>query len=453
MTSDRAGRTSVGTSDGAYAFSGEFWTKFHRAYWERRGVVLRKAFRCPLATSAEAFGWIVKFCERYRSGDRSTPIQFYCDQTKVLADVGKWLPRLEDASAAQFAERLRAEHPGRRFGLVIDDFHMDEELWFRLRAFLKGLYRVTGVAGETNATAFLGNYSKTPFGVHKGRSTNFMFVVQGRKRIRAWPDKFFRGKQKPTNSLDYEKLLKDAIMLEGQAGDVLYWPSNYWHIGEDAGGLSMAISLQIFPEFRFGAHVINQAAAIVDRHLCQEALAELLPVFLERACQTTDSIPKLTRMATRALRASVQDPQYQENLLAFWLKHATGFGFYNVPPPLPNRDLALDEVICGDQAYPILWIPLRNYEMMCAANGHAFEIPAHRKLQRLIAHLNTGIPAPVRHLIREYAGQVERAGVRLDATPHDVLKLLQKFVSLRAVSVARARLTGKMVMPFTNCTE
>ncbi len=101
----------------------------------------------------------------------------------------------------------------------------DEQFWLRVREFLSGIYQFIGMPVEaTEASVFLGNYEKTPFGLHKDTCSMFMFVVAGRKRIRAWPDEYFRGKENVANTLDYEQFLNDAVTLEGGPGDVIYWP-------------------------------------------------------------------------------------------------------------------------------------------------------------------------------------------------------------------------------------
>ena len=39
---------------------------------------------------------------------------------------------------------------------------------------------------------------------------------------------------------------RDKAVLEGGPGDVLYWPSHYWHIGEGAGSVSSMVTLAFF---------------------------------------------------------------------------------------------------------------------------------------------------------------------------------------------------------------
>ena len=144
---------------------------------------------------------------------------------------------------------------GRAFGFVVDDYHVHDDLvWRRVRQFLRGLHGITGLPGEeAKMTLFLGNYARTPFGLHRGRSANFMFVVDGLKRIRAWPDAFSRGKPDMTNRLDYERYNDASVVLDARPGEVIFWPASYWHIGRTPAARSIAISLALFMEPQPGA--------------------------------------------------------------------------------------------------------------------------------------------------------------------------------------------------------
>jgi hypothetical protein len=49
-----------------------------------------------------------------------------------------------------------------------------------------------------------------------------MFVIEGRKRILAWPDAYIRRQQvDPTHTTEYARFRGAAIVLEGDPGDVL----------------------------------------------------------------------------------------------------------------------------------------------------------------------------------------------------------------------------------------
>jgi hypothetical protein len=380
-----------------------FWTKFRRRYWERRGLVLQR----PLAKPDEAFRWLVEAGERFRAGDRSVAPEFFVEHTQVLADVARYVPRTRDRSMAGYADRVTRRLDGRRFGLVIDDFQAQApELWLRLRDFLRPLYAVTGLPGShVKATLFLGNYRSTPFGLHRGRSGNFMFVVHGRKHIRAWPDRFFRGKEDLTNRLDYGRYNRSSILMSANPGDVIYWPSDYWHIGEDAGGLSVAISVALFME--------PDLAADLARHV-------------ETALETRLNGQRRHVAALRELRAVGRSRELEQSLGAAHLNHLTGYGFARVPAPLPTCRLKATTVVRGSSADPIRLLSSADAELVCSANGHAFAVTARGRIPDLLDRLNSGEPARVGDLIADYSGRpVSRASIRA---------VLEKLHSLRALS-------------------
>jgi len=52
--------------------------------------------------------------------------------------------------------------------------------------------------------------------------------------------------KKITGRLRYRQFLDGATTLEGTAGDLIYWPSSYWHIGEPVGGFSITLNVGMF---------------------------------------------------------------------------------------------------------------------------------------------------------------------------------------------------------------
>lgn len=387
-----------------------FWTRFRRRYWERRGLVLRQPLAEPLAKPDEAFRWLVDAGERFRAGDRRVAPEFFVEHAQVLADVARYVPQTRDRSMAGYAARVTRLLDGRRFGLVIDDFQAQApELWLRLREFLRSLYSVTGLPGShVKATLFLGNYRSTPFGLHRGRSGNFMFVVHGRKHIRAWPDRFFCGKEDLTNRLDYSRYNRSSILMSANPGDVIYWPSDYWHIGEDAGGLSVAISVALFMEPDLAADLARHVETALETRLNGHRRKVAAPEML------------------RKLRAVGRSRELEQSLGAAHLNHLTGYGFARVPAPLPARRLTAAMVVRGSSTDPIRLRPTADGELVCSANGHAFAVTARGRIPALLERLNSGEPSRVGDLIADYSGRAaSRASIRA---------VLEKLHSLRALS-------------------
>lgn len=422
--------------EGPFALSPAFWTRFHREHWERSGVVLRAPFEQPLAEPGDVFRRLVEASDHYRAGDRSLDPEFFIEHAQLRADVAVHLPSPRDASVEAWSARLTRMIDGRRFGLIVDNFEAcDDPLWWRLRQFLRGLYALTGVPGNhVKTTLFLGNYGRTPFGVHRGRSGNFMFVISGRKRIRAWPDEFFRGKEDMTNRLDYDRFLGTSITLDAEPGDIIYWPSSYWHIGEDLGGWSVAISVALFMDLSPGADLVRHVAPMVADRLARtrhEVSSALPPGGPEGGARV---VPELVRAAVDALRGVSRSPALAETLAASWLDHLTGYGFMRVPAPRAPRHLADDERVRGDPENPILWLPVGGRDLICSANGHSFGIPADPRVLALFERLNGGTVCRVGDLVGEGTGMVEAGGREFVASAHDIRALLERLWSLRALT-------------------
>ena len=126
-------------------------------------------------------------------------------------------------------------HAGDRYSLVIHGMHgFDRRMWTRQRTFHAGLWDRVGLP-STGAitTLFHGTYESSPVGVHKDRFATFMYVLSGRKRMRLWPRRPWS--HDATTVTDYREHLAESIVIDAAAGDLAYWPSSYYHVGENLG--------------------------------------------------------------------------------------------------------------------------------------------------------------------------------------------------------------------------
>jgi hypothetical protein len=420
------------TSSG-YALPSSFWSMFRETHWESVGAVLQQPFAAPITTPDESFACLVAASDRYRAGDHSVKLEFCIEHAQVLAEVGRLLPEGADRTAAGYAARVTPLIGGRRFGLVVEDVQaFDASLWLRLREFLRGLFEQTGLPGDAcKATVFLGNYDRTPFGLHRGDSANFMFVVEGEKRMRTWPDAFFRDKENLTHRLDYERYNDDSIVMDAGPGDVIFWPSDYWHIGESvSGGLSSAVSVALFMTPRPAANVIAHVAPIVHAHMTGDAPTASLGAHL-------GPLERIALEATRArsaLIAAASDARLEHALRVDLLNRVTAFGFERPPQPLPHRSLADVDVVRGNPCYPVLWMRDDDEDIICSACGHAFGTSASPHVIGLLAALNTGEPRRVGDLVEEFSGVAEDGDVVFETSPASARALLERLVRLRAIA-------------------
>lgn len=330
-------------------FAPEFWSHFTREHWERQPLFIPKPFSRPLIREAEIFRAVLDACTRFCQEREDVPLAFYIEHARQVASVVDYLPVAADKNMVRYASRISRTLRGQRFALIVEDIQAyAPELWWRFREFLGGLDDAVPRAGvNRKATVFIGNYAMTPSGLHVGTSGNFKFIISGRKRMRLWSDDFFRNQRGVNHTVHIERFLPAATTLECRAGDVLYWPSDQWHVGEAVGGLAVSVSLAVFIKSRAG----KPAAGASERRI------------------------------------------------AAWLNRKTGGGFHRVPTPLPHRILADHRRVRCDPRFPILWQTGDDGAIICSANGRAFAVKADEEIPKLLARLNSGDVCQVSELI------------------------------------------------------
>jgi len=372
-----------------------------------------------LISRAELFRALLASSEAYRADPGSVSLQFFVGHSQTIADITDFLPVADDCSINGYAARLSRALDGQDFALSIQ--HVQQyapEIWLRLRGFLSSAVQFVPLPDDfTKATLFFGSYRKEPRGIHLGNSSNFKFVIHGKKRMRFWPSRFFRGREGVSHSTKYEQFLPTATTLEGRAGDIIYWPSDSWHVVECVDGLAASISLALFVHLR--------SLRIVDfwRHALD---------MIEERTPRAKTIPKLHRAVANILNKRSARTEIASKLTADSLNRATGFGFERVPPPRSQKHLHDDIVVRADPEYPILWSPSGGREIVCSVNGNAFVPTAHPQMLRVIRRLNSGGVCRVRDLIGE--------GNDDPAIGEGIRSLLEKLHALRGISeISRSR--------------
>jgi len=410
-----------------FSLPAAFWSGFHRRFWGRRGTVLSNPVGMPLVSADHVFARLVAASEHWGGADRSFVPEFFVEHAQALTDIDRFLPTKADGSVAGWSARVTRLLQGRTFGFVVDDYHVHDELvWRRVREFVRGLYDVTGLPGEeAKMTLFLGNYARTPFGLHRGRSDNFMFAVDGIKRIRAWPDEFFRGKPDMTNRLDYDRYNNASVLLEARPGDIIYWPASYWHIGEDAGGPSIAISLALFMDPQPGADL----AQTLEQEIATRSVGAH-----RRRVRVGARIESDVRRDLRTLQQIARGPSLARALAADRLNRVTGAGFVRVPLPALARAPEDGDIVRGEADFPMRWATVGD-EIVCSANGHAFALPDDPRMPGLLRRLSSTAPLRVGDLIARYSGTVTRGAVEFTASRREVRALLERLLALRAITV------------------
>jgi len=408
-----------------YSLSDSFWRAFTATVWNRKPVVFRQPFASPIATENEVYDALLnQLSQQAADPDRDAyeNLSFHIDNARLQSGLRRYLPQTSDRSLARYAARMQQNLKG-RFGLTAGNFHipLGWDAWNRFRKFLSGLYRHAGVPGSyAEAVLFLGNYENSPQGVHLDDADVFCFVVSGRKRIRLWPARTFSGHPKLTrlSRREYSPHLASSICLDGEPGDVLYWPASYWHVGESSGGVDASISLAL----HYGDNLprrLNPAFAQIVGDAVSHVTTSHTPRYRPGDSSREDAIVKIVARETtwRNLRMSLERTR---------LESKSAFGFSDTLPGISGPGLDSNRTLRVDPRLPIEYKRLGR-EMIVAVAGRSFVMPFTSQIRSLFDTLNVGEQLLIKDIFRKYCIPPKRKRVvRVDRRAlHHLLSILQ----------------------------
>ncbi|MFJ9682300.1 JmjC domain-containing protein [Streptomyces sp. NPDC101194] len=432
------------------------WRTFTERHWDRGPVLYRSVSPAPF-TEAEVFAAATAACRTGVGPATAAPPTVGLTVERVQRTApGPLLPGHADGSFDGYRKRLSAELAGRRYALVISGFHAyDFSLWARERDFYAGLWQRVGLP-LTGAitTLFHGTYEHSPVGVHKDRFATFMFGLRGRKRMRFWAH---RPWDEPVSTvLDYARHRDSSFEAEIGPGDLLYWPSDYYHVGESAG-CEPATSVNVGvprEEHRAGYELEDllidlDPAALTGRPGQDSRLAPLdAPVLSSQVGPDgllPPELPEGLRRSVDAFRQFGAPRRIGDRVTTVSLRRWTAGGFEPVPVPAGLRRLTDDTVVETDPRHLVRWAPLGDTAFagtVCAVNGHDVATAAGPSdLLRLLDPLLSGKPATVGDLLTGFGpGRAsERADTtRLPADREGMRRLLEKLESFRGLTRATA---------------
>jgi len=397
-----------------------FWRTFTRTHWGRKPTVIRAPFSQPIVTPAEVFRGVVATRKRLRELTDSVDLRI--DGTRVVLELERWLPRAGDKSLEGYQARLKRAGTGGQLALLVNDFQ--EELgcafYDRVRQFLRGLYELTGVPPRAEVDLFLGNYQRTPLGVHRDEAEVFCFVVEGKKRFRLWPREALRSSSARYGPGPYDRQLKHSFCLEGGPGDILFWPTSYWHVAESDGGLTSTLTLALYHGYSmFGALLTN-----ISQWNREIGGDERDPI---GSLPFTNPMVK-GELAAMARRAEGQPGDLTTRLMRTWMERITRYGFDRIPRARAGA-VRLQGRVRNSQTSPILrW--RMNGRLVISANGRSMTVAADPRIERLLARVSRGTVCEVADLL-EGTG---RKSPRFPATElRRTLKFLLEEKALEAV--------------------
>ncbi|MFV8251072.1 JmjC domain-containing protein [Bdellovibrio bacteriovorus] len=311
----------------------KFWQNFAKNHWEKKPLVARNVKSGLLEmTDAEIFELLVAYSDRCREMNDPEGLKFFIEGVKAdPEEVLQLLPKKSDKSLLGYHKRMNAQFAD--YCLVCDELlQVNLKKQHLLQDFTDDLFRHVGFPNRFSEIGlYLGNYRKTPFGVHVDSCGVFSFPVAGVKRFRLWPAAYGDEHPELDRTFNYEKHKKHSQLVEVGPGDMTYWPSSEWHIAESDGSFSATWSLGVWVDQPHGDMFGAALKDLVDAKLGSAGLKVTTPFkTLHDKSGEVGELPKIYQDSLKALK-SLSAAELEEALLKSWMKHISLQGFKTVP--------------------------------------------------------------------------------------------------------------------------
>lgn len=444
--------------------SGFNWGGLMEESWGRKPALFKNAFGGPIWELQIFFDMLLELREALLRGKSANVIFF--DQGNYATFGGITSPRLrspleellptpEELELKTYLNRLTSDPRYAEFGIFIESAHEFVSIWRPITEILDKIYRYIDLPRvPLNTDVWIGNYKHTPIGAHKDPLDNMMFMVEGKRRIRLWDDPLWRElvdvehDRQPFR--DYEALTGQSITFELEAGDLLYWPASYWHVGEGMGDYSVSINIDFMSpvnDYRIHPLARKTLDALLDK--AADYLGDVPPdssPSLTRARQAVSltaaqNIPAEIPKSIEAIKRVLTDENELDLVLqAQWLERCSAYGFSTAPSMLPRSKLSAEQLLAADTNFPILWASVGE-RLIVACCGQSKVCPWTGSLLNALELLGDGQPVLVRSIIdacQVSEGLSDKAAQLSDTEL--VLEVLEDLVSMRGLRIITRRL-------------
>ena len=295
--------------------------------WERTPHLFRQPFSTPLAPPDDYWQVLLGWAREVRAGRR------FAHPRWIENDL---LPAEGDGGLEAFCRRVESRYRGDWYLYQADGVQqLHPVLWHRLAEIVRPiLARAGGLPpGGMMLDLFLGKYDRTPTGIHRDEGDVLAFVTQGPKRLHFWPREAFptpwaapERTHFQTGIWSYEKHLDAAITLEAEAGDVIYWPRAFLHLGAAPDHWAGMVTLTMW----WQATAQRAIRYMVDSLWQGAATPVTYPLDVGRLGAGARALPPALEAAAAAAHARF-DAGWAGALAEAWARLVTAYGFM-IPP-------------------------------------------------------------------------------------------------------------------------
>lgn len=373
-------------------FDRAFWNNFTKIYWEKKPVYLKKAHSSLSQIGSEKiFDWLVQYSDLCRETNTCQGLKFYINgESQYQDEVLQSLPVKTDKSLLGYHQRMEKLFPD--YCLVCDELiQVSGSDWNLLGDFLKGLYDCIGLSNrQSEIGLYLGNYKKTPFGVHVDGCGVISIPVVGTKKFRLWSDTYVKRNPDLELAFDYKKHVKHSDVIVASVGDITYWPSKSWHIAESDGKFSATLSIGIWVDQPL-TDVLGQ---LMTDLIVKNSGLEQQQNFI-KSKKSIDSKGQLTKLPSTLKKSILKMEALSKNemsdaITTYWLSLNSRNGFKSAVRPDIKLNLNRKGKMQLVPGYPILWAKLKSGLLCLASHGQLIYLKNTPEAVRFIKILNSG---------------------------------------------------------------
>ncbi len=360
----------------------EFWSEFSKNNWEKKALALKKpAFSAMEIKAEDIFSFLLRYSDHCRKNNTTDGLKLYVDgQLQYESELIEALPVSKDKSLNGYHQRMSKIYDD--YCLVCDELSQGSgEKWQSICEFLLPLYEKVGIPNKyAEIGLYLGNYKKTPFGVHVDGCGVFSFPVVGTKHFRIWDPKFVEKNPDLKESFNYQSYNKHSQLLKVGVGDMAYWPSQAWHIAESDGSFSATWSIGLWLDESFSEVVLkNLKSVITDNHKTAR---------LSKS-QGSEKLPE-QYLHTISLLKNLSPEELEDTFMRSWLITKSKMGFKSARLPRLNTKLSRKDKVRLVFKDAILWTELNNKKYCIAANGNLSEVAKTVTTTKLLQTISSG---------------------------------------------------------------
>jgi hypothetical protein len=398
----------------------DFWNGL-APYWGRGPGLIKKPFSKPFVSEREFFAILTKWAQEAHNGKKSV------DVAMIDADA---LPSSNHQTLAA-TEKHIADRWDKDWYLYLPDGiqQYNGDVWERSVELLVPAIRSQGglPSGGMTLELFFGKYKSTPTGIHLDSSDNLAFVTRGPKRLIFWPpDRFAVKYSTPPNNpkhqraliARYEDHLRNALVIDAEAGDVVYWPKDYWHIGASQNTWSGMVTIPMW----WTAKPSSLARTMLLGALDVDSDPQLYSVDADMLTAAALDIPPALHDVVTRMKSQLST-KLELTAKVAWAKFVTSFGFGTPPALLPVPNVT--NITRVRVKYPIVSVPLGRVHVVVGC-GHSTLV--HLKpLSEVVSHLRVGSE----HTVAGLHKLLREPNVGCDP----IAKLVGELVAFRALEV------------------